>query len=149
VTDDPRRPGLLLLDCDSWTLRGRHAFETKLAKYPFPGSGTQNPTPDPHPHDTEPHYTQRADLYRAGLIAQRCLMENLAGNDLDEHRLRRFMTGRQVQFLRSLLDPAVKIDRQEVRNVGQDWVELVRPDGRMFKVTTVGGLERWTPRSPR
>jgi hypothetical protein len=132
VTDDPRRPGVLLLDCDSWRLHGHYASRAKPARDPFP--------------DPSRHYTQRADLYQAGLISVRCLMEYLAANDLDEHRFRKFMTSRQIRFLRSLLDPNVEVDRREVRRVAERWQARILPGGGMMNETSVGGREPWTSR---
>jgi hypothetical protein len=134
VTDDPREPAVLLLDCDALWIRGRHT----LANLPLQAQRYMCPYA-PWP------LTEESDTYKAGLVAVRCLKDNESARPFDENHFRRFLPGWQVERLAAMIRPGRRVHREGLRELGAAWRARVGPGGELYNETDVGGVEPWRP----
>jgi hypothetical protein len=133
VTGDPMAPAVMLLDCDSFWLQGRHAFG--------------EPT-DPETWRSpwmEKAFTGQTDLFKLALLVTRCMQEDNRDWYPKRDVLAQYMPAHQVDRLEALLAQDAAVSAQQLRSLAGNWRTRVGSNGAMYNSTDTYLHAPWTP----
>ncbi len=133
VSADPLHPAVMVLDCDSFWLDGRHAFgsvtDPETWRSPWMGSS----------------FTNQTDLFKLALLVTRCLQEDNRDWYPKREVLTQFMPTHQVERLEGLLAKEVTVSAQQLRGLAGNWRARVGSNGTMYNSTDQYLHAPWSP----
>jgi hypothetical protein len=133
VSGDPLAPAVLLLDCDSLWLQGRHAFgaptDPETWRSPWMGKA----------------FTGQTDLFKLALLVTRCMQEDNRDWYPKREVLSEFMPVHQIERLEGLLAKDAAVSAQQLRSLAGNWRTRVGANGTLYNSTDAYLHAPWTP----